>query len=399
MTDLVGNSAAAFDVDAARARFSSLDRGFAFLDAPGGTQVPDEVGAAMAASLRDAAGNLGAPYATGDRIAALLEDAKAAAGRLLGADPSQVAFGANMTTLNFALSRVAGRELRAGDEIVVTRLDHDANVAPWLELAEDRNLVVRFADVHEGTLTLDFEALERVLGSRTRVVAFPWASNAVGTVVDAAAVCRLAHEAGALAWVDAVHYAAHAPVDVEGIGADVLLCSPYKFCGPHMGIAFVRRAVADGWRPYKTRPGPGEPFARRFETGTPPFELLAGLIATERYLESIGGIAGCQAHELALTERFLAGLPAGVTLYGPPTSASRCPTFLINVDGVPARDVALSAAKRGYGVWHHDHYYAVGLSGRIGYEHEAVRVGFAHYTTAAEVDGFLGELHDLAARR
>ncbi|WP_320671772.1 aminotransferase class V-fold PLP-dependent enzyme [Patulibacter defluvii] len=390
--------AVAFDVEAVRRRFSSLGRGFRFLDAPGGSQVPDEVGTAIADALRDASGNLGAPYATGDRVAAILEDARAAAGRLLGAPAAEVAFGLNMTTLNFALSRVAGRELEAGDEIVVTRLDHDANVAPWLELAADRELVVRTVDVLPGELRLDLDDLRRQLGPRTRIVAFPWASNVVGTVIDAAEVCRIAHEAGALAWVDAVHYAAHAPLQAEAIGADVLLCSPYKFCGPHLGMAYVRRSVAESWRPYKARPGASEPFGRRFETGTPPFEALAGLIACERYLVETGALSPeAQAHEHALGERFLAGLPEAVEVYGPATMEERVSTFLLNVAGVPAREVALTLADRGYGVWHHDHYYALGLDGRRGYDHEAVRLGFAHYNTADEVDGLLAELGRIAA--
>lgn len=388
-----------FDVTAVRRRFSSLGRGFTFLDAPGGSQVPDEVGDAIAIALRDSSGNLGAPYATGDRVAAILDEARAAAGRLLGAPAGEVSFGTNMTTLNFALSRAAGRDLRAGDEILVTRLDHDANVAPWLELAADRDVVVRTVDVRPGELTLDLDDLRGKLSERTRIVAFPWASNAVGTVVDAAAVCRLAHEAGAIAWVDAVHYAAHAPLQAEAIGADVMVCSPYKFCGPHLGLAYVRRALAESWRPYKTRPGASEPSARRFETGTPPFELLAGLIASERYLAETGALTAAAAHEHDLGERFLAGLPEQVTVYGAQTMEGRVPTFLLNVDGVPAREVATTMAERGYGVWHHDHYYSLGLVERLDYPDEAVRLGFAHYNTRDEVDGFLDELGRLVAGR
>src|SRR5262249_41841684 len=159
---------------------------------------------------------------------------------------------------------------------------HDGNVAPWLELAEDRGLVVQLVDVNPDT-TLDLQDLERKLSDRTRVVAFPWASNAIGTIVDAKAVCELAHQAGALAWIDAVHYAAHEPIDAAAVGADVLICSPYKFCGPHLGMAFVRESLADTWRPYKARPAPDAPVGRRFETGTLPYELLAGLNATFAY--------------------------------------------------------------------------------------------------------------------
>jgi selenocysteine lyase/cysteine desulfurase len=221
----------------ARERFSSLKYGFAFFDAPGGTQVPDEVGDAIARALREASANLGAGYGTSLRVKEILEQAEAGAARLLGCAPHEITFGPNMTSLNFALSRTAGRELAPGDEILISSADHDAGVAPWLELARDRALVVRHIQLHPDT-TLDFDDLQAKLSDRTRVVAFAWASNAVGTIVDAARACRLAHDAGALAWIDAVHYAAHEPIDVRAVGADILLCSPYKFCGPHLGIAY-----------------------------------------------------------------------------------------------------------------------------------------------------------------
>src|SRR5205085_726207 len=198
----------------------------------------------------------------------------------------------------------AGREFRPGDEILVSCLDHDGGVAPWLELAHDRDLVVRHVDLHEDT-TLDFDDLKAKLSPRTRVVAYAWASNAVGTIVDAKRVCDLAHEVGALAWVDAVHYAAHRPIDVREIGADVLICSPYKFCGPHMGIAYGRAEVLERWRPYKVRPAPNDPLGRRFETGTQPYELLAGFSATIDYLDSIGGFETIVPYERSLGERFL----------------------------------------------------------------------------------------------
>ena len=205
---------AGIDVAAIRARFSSLRQGFAFLDAPGGTQVPDEVGDAIARALREASANLGAGYATSVRVGQILDEAEAKAARFLGCEPREVTFGPNMTTLNFALSRTAARAFRPGDEILVSCLDHDAGVAPWLEIAHDRDLVVRQVALHDDT-TLDFGDLEDKLGPRTKVVAFAWASNAVGTVTDARRVCQLAHDAGALAWVDAVHYAAHDPIDVR----------------------------------------------------------------------------------------------------------------------------------------------------------------------------------------
>jgi len=378
------------DITAVRGRFSSL-AGFTFLDAPGGTQVPDEVGEAIARALREASANLGAGYATSRRVGAILAEAEAKAARFLGCEPHEVIFGTNMTSLNFALSRTAGRGFRPGDEILVSSLDHDGGVAPWLELAHDIGLVVRHIELNDDT-TLDFADLERKLGPRTRVVAFAWASNAIGTVVDARRVCQLAHEAGALAWVDAVHYAAHEPIDVRAIGADVLLCSPYKFCGPHLGLAYGRAEVIEGWRPYKARPAPTAPLGRRFETGTQPYELLAGFNATIDYLDSIGGFPAIVPYERALGQRFLDGIPAAVTVYGLPGMAGRVPTFLVNVDGVAAEDVAARLAGEQIGVWAHDSWYSLDLYRRLGYSDKSVRIGFIHYNTAEEVDQLVDAL-------
>src|SRR5438876_2933641 len=232
-------STVALDVAAVRARFSALENEIAFFDGPGGTQVPDEVIDAIATYLRESNANVSGPYETSRRTERLVADARLAAGAFLGSSPDEVIFGANMTTLNFALSRTVAREWSEGDEVVVTRLDHDGNVAPWLELARDLDLVVRFADIREDT-TLDLDDLAAQLSERTRVVAYPWASNAVGTLVDVARVAELAHEAGALAWVDAVHYAPHGPIDVAAAGVDVPLCSPSKFYVPHLGLASAK---------------------------------------------------------------------------------------------------------------------------------------------------------------
>jgi cysteine desulfurase family protein (TIGR01976 family) len=369
------------NVDAVRSRFSALQNGFAFFDAPGGTQVPDEVGQAIANALRDASGNLGAPYATGHAVEAILTRAKEDAARFLGATPEEISFGMNMTTLDFALSRTAAREFRAGDEIVTTQLDHDGGVAPWVELAEDKGLVVRVVEATDA-LTVDYDDLERQLSDRTRVVAFAIASNATGSVADAERICALARDAGAISWIDAVHYAAHEPLDVAALGCDVLLCSPYKFCGPHLGIAFVRAELADTWRPYKARPS-----KLRFETGTLPYELLAGFSATMAYLDTIGGMEQIRSYERGLGERFLAGLPANATLYGPQTMDGRVPTFLFNVDGVQADVAARRLAERGFGVWYADNWYCVSLGPRL--PEQSLRAGIAHYNTADEVDGLL----------
>lgn len=392
MTEILSQS---LDVAAIRDRFSAL-QDFAFLDAPGGSQVPDEVGNAIARALREASANLGAVYATSRRVQEILEEAEGKAARFLGCEPYEVTFGQNMTSLNFTLSRTAGRGFSPGDEILVSSLDHDGGVAPWLELAHDRDLVVRHIELNDDT-TLDFEDLERKLGPRTRVVAFAWASNAVGTTVDARRVCRLAHDAGALAWVDAVHYAAHEPIDVREIGADVLICSPYKFCGPHLGLAYGRAEVTGAWRPYKARPAPASPLGRRFGTGTLPYELLAGFNATIDYLESIGGFAAIVPYERALGQRFLDGISDAVTVYGLPGMAGRVPTFLVNVDGVPAQDVAERLAAAQIGVWAHDSWYSLDLYKRLGYADKSVRIGFIHYNTPAEVDRLVEALE--AVRR
>ena len=384
------------DLQGVRQRFSSLQAGFAFLDAPGGSQVPDEVGDAIARALREASANMGAGYATSLRVKAILEQAEANAARFLHCDTHEVIFGPNMTSLNFTLSRTAGREFQAGDEILVSSLDHDGGVAPWLELAHDKALVVKHIDLHPDT-RLDYEDLERQLSDRTRVVAFAWASNAVGTIVDARRVCELAHRAGALAWIDAVHYAAHEPIDVRAVDADVLICSPYKFCGPHLGMAYGKAELLETWRPYKVRPAPTSPQSRRFETGTQPYEVLAGFNATIEYLYSIGGFARIVPYERELGERFLAGISDAVTVYGLPSMAGRVPTFLVNVDGVPAAQVAAHLAERQIGVWAHDTWYSLNLYKRLGYEQDSVRIGFIHYNSPEEVDRLLVALESARA--
>jgi len=294
-----------------------------------------------------------------------------------------------MTTLNFALSRTVAREWSEGDEVVVTRLDHDGNVSPWLELAHDLGLIVRFANIRDDT-TLDLEDLGAQLTDRTRVVAFPWASNAVGTLVDVARVTELAHQAGALAWVDAVHYGPHGPIDVAATGADVLICSPYKFYGPHLGLAYAKSELLERWRPYKVRPASDESLGHRFETGTLPHELLAGFVAAVEYIESIGWEA-IQAHERELGQRFLDGLPDSCRLYGLNGMDGRVSTFAFNVEGRSPRDVAVQLGERGIAVWQ-GNYYAVEVMKRLGLDEGAVRAGIVHYNTAEEVDRLLAEL-------
>ena len=380
---------AVLDIEAVRRRFPALASGLAFFDGPGGTHVPDTVVEVVARYFREANANVGGEFATSRATERVVTDARVAAARFLGCSPEEVVFGPNMTTLAFALSRSLGRELQGSDEIVVTRLDHDANVAPWLELAHDLGLTVRFVDLTD-ECRLDLGDLERKLSARTRVVAFPWASNALGTLVDVAPVVELAHAAGALAWVDAVHYAPHGPIDVAAVDADVVLCSPYKFYGPHLGIGFVRAELLERWRPYKARPAPERPLGHRFETGTLPHELLAGLTACVEYVESLGWDA-IRAHERALGERFLAGLPTAWRLHGPSGMDGRVSTFAITKDRLAPRDAAARLGERGIAVWH-GNYYAVEVMRALGLDDGAVRVGIVHYNTAAEVDRLLGEL-------
>jgi cysteine desulfurase family protein (TIGR01976 family) len=386
-------STVALDVDAARARFSALQTPTIFFDGPGGTQCPDTVIDAISGYLRESNANVGGRFGASRRSDALLARARLTAGAFLRCEPDEAIFGQNMTTLNFALSRTAAREWAEGDEVVVTRLDHDANVSPWLELAHDLGLVVRFADIRDDT-TLDLDDLERQLGDRTRVVAFPLASNAAGTLTDAARIVELAHGAGALAWADAVHYAPHLPIDAAALGADVLICSPYKFFGPHLGLAFGRAELLERWRPYKVRPAAAEPLGHRFETGTLAHELLAGFVAAVEYVESIGW-AAIREHERALGGRFLGGLPGRCTLHGLPTMDGRVATFAFTVDGLSPRAVAERLAEREIAVWDGD-YYAVELMRRLGLADEgAVRAGFVHYNTGAEVDRLLAALAEL----
>ena len=387
-------STVALDVAAVRDRFTALDRPTAFFDGPGGTQTPDSVVDAMSSYLRDANANLGGPFETSRRSDEIVAAAHEAAGRFLGASSDEVGFGQNMTTLNFALSRTVGRDLTARDEIVVTRLDHDGNVAPWLELAHDLDLVVRFADFNDEDCTLDLGDLEQQLSDRTRVVAFPWASNALGTVTPVRRIADLAHEAGALAWVDAVHYAPHGPIDVAAVGADVLICSPYKFFGPHLGLFYGRREVLERWRPYKVRPAADEPLGHRFETGTLSHESLAGSTAAIEYLDSLGWEA-IQAHERDLGQRFLDGLPETYRLHGIPSMEGRVPTFSLTHPKRSPEELAARLGERDIASWP-GNFYALEVMERLGLPGGTLRIGILHYNTAEEVDRLLAALADLA---
>lgn len=386
-------STTTLDVAAVRARFSALDRRLAFFDGPGGTQCPDEVIDAIARYLREDNANVGAPYETSQRTVALVDLAHEKAAQFLGCSAGEVAFGQSMTAMNFLLTRAFARTLRPGDEIAHTALDHDANVSPWLEIAHDMDITVRVVGLTED-LELDYADLESKLSDRTRVVAFPVAANSVGTAPDVRRVVQLAHDAGALAWADAVHYAPHGRIDVTAWDVDVLVCSPYKFFGPHMGMAFGKEELLASWRPYKVRPAADFPVGHRYELGTSQHELLAGLVAAVDYVDSLGWDA-ILAHERALGETFLAGVPETVELYGIRSMEGRVPTFCFNVPGHSPEEVARALAERDLAVWHGD-YYAIETMRHLGLEEGAVRAGIVHYNTEDEVYRLLDALAELS---
>jgi cysteine desulfurase family protein (TIGR01976 family) len=402
-----------FDVEAVRARFPALKREIAgrpaiFADAPGGTQVPFEVIEAMTAYYENSNANRGGEFITSIETDEIVESARSAMADFLNCDASEVVFGANMTTLAFALSRSLVRELAEGDEIVVTRLDHDANISPWLATAEDAGATVRWVDF-SSDFRLDMESLDEALNERTRIVAFTLASNALGTVTDAAAIVERAHSVGALAIGDAVHLAPHRLIDVRALGVDVLFCSPYKFFGPHAGVMYGRRELLDSWHPYKVRPADDEsPW--RWETGTANHEGIAGIGACIDYIANLvpgkGGrrerivnsMQVAHEHQQALTEQFLAGVSGidGVTLYGP-DHTSRTSTFALRVSHQHPDDTARRFADRGMFVWSGD-YYALAVMEALGLQNSggAVRVGFCHYNTRDEVDDVLETLREIA---
>ena len=376
----------------------------AYLDGPGGTQVPASVIGAMAGVLEAGVSNLGGAFAS-SRLAEELTDAARRAGRDLfgAANGEEIVFGQNMTSLTFSISRALARTWRPGDRILVTSLDHDANVAPWRMAAADAGVAVDLVRFDRDNWTLDVEAVEELLTDRTRLVAFTHASNAIGSIPDVAAIVKAAHAAGALTYIDAVHYAPHGVVDVVASGTDFLVASAYKFFGPHTGVLYGRGELLDSLEAYKVRPAPEEG-GGKWETGTQSFESLAGVAAAVDYLASLGeggdrraalvdGHRRVDEHLRGLTERFLAGLGENVTLYGIPGSEGRTPTFAVNVAGFHPDDVAGRLAAAGLSVWS-GHYYAIepmkqlGLLGTGG----AVRIGFVHTTTVDEVDRLLEAL-------
>ena len=422
-------------VAAVRARFPALKRkqggrSYVYLDGPGGTQVPQATIEATAEYLRHSNANHGGAFVTSEESDALLARAHAEAADFLGAEPHEVVFGQNMTTLTFAVSRALGRTVSAGDEIVVTRLDHDANVAPWLALEEERGAVVRWVEIRPEDCTLDLGSLERAITRRTKIVAVGMASNAVGTINPIEQVVAMARAAGALTYVDAVHAAPHMALDVGSLGADFVVCSPYKFFGPHLGLLYGRGDLLERLSAYKVRPAPDEP-PGKWETGTLPGEALAGLLGTFGYLEWLGekyggpaaGLSGADAGSASLqaklraamavirsTERVLArralatlvDVP-GLKLRGitdPDRLDERVPTFAFTMSGRTPREVAGELGRQGIAAWDGDFYAwelirALGLSASGG----LIRIGLTHYNTTAEVDRLVEVLLGIARTR
>ncbi len=375
-------------IEAVRDRFHTLNVPMAYFDGPAGTQVPDSVLEAVSGYLLTANANAGGKFVTSMVTDDVIGSARAAASDLLGVATDEVTFGANMTSLNFALSRTAAREWKEGDEIVVTRLDHDANISPWLELAYDKQLTVHFCEI-DNECRIDLDHLRSLVNERTKVVAFPMASNAVGTITPAKEIIGIAHEAGALAWVDAVHFAPHGDIEIAELGCDVLLCSPYKFFGPHLGLAWVRRGLSESWRPYKVRPQSNSP-GQRHETGTLPHELLLGFVACVEYLQGVGW-KFINEHERKLGQRFLDGLPDGWTLHGPPAMEGRVSTFCVSPPDETPAEAATRLGAAGFAVWD-GNYYAVEVFKHLGLDEGAIRIGIVHTNMEDEVDRLLAAL-------
>jgi len=387
-----------------------------FFDAPGGTQVPQRVIDAIANYLASSNANTGGAFVTSRSTDQVIADARAAMADFFNCSPEEVVFGANMTTLTFALSRAIGRELKAGDELLVTCLDHDANVSPWVCL-EERGVKVRTADVRPTDCTLDMFDLSAKIRRNTRVVALGWAANAIGTINDVNEVVRLAHEAGAMAFIDAVHYAPHGPIDVRALDCDFLVCSSYKFFGPHLGILYGKREQLQRLRPYKLR-ACSEQLPDRWETGTQNHEGLAGLIAAIDYIADAGRHHDPSAstrreairaaydvfrqHERELLELLISGLLAipGLTFYGikdPAKLNERTPTVAIRMANRSPRDLAVYLGEQGIFTWD-GNYYAIDLAERLGVQQSGgmLRIGLAHYNTAEEVERLLEALRKLA---
>lgn len=409
-----------FDLDAVRAQFPALSledagRRRIYFDNPAGTQVPRSVVDAMSACLLEANANLGGPFVSSRAAGEVVDGAHRAMADLLNADDaSEIVFGANMTTLTLYFSRVLGRRLQAGDEIVVTELDHDANVTPWTLLARDLGLVVRKIPLDKETFRLDLGRLDELINARTALVCVGHASNLLGTINDVATIAAVAHAHGALVFVDAVHSVPHLPVDVRQLGCDLLACSPYKFFGPHQGVLWGRRALLEELEPYKLRPAP-EQLPGRYETGTQNHEAMAGVTAAVDYLASlapaqeadrrnalVAALNHIRAYETALCEELLEGLQTvpGLRIYGiTGASEARAPTVSFRIEGVAPQTIANELARRNIFAWS-GHSYAVEPCAALGLLDDGgvLRVGIVHYNGRDDVAALLEALAGIAAR-
>ena len=388
-----------------------------FLDGPGGTQVPQRVIDAISDYLSRNNANTGGAYQTSRNTDRLIADARAAMGDFLNCDSDEIIFGANMTTLTFAMSRALGRELVPGDEIVLTLLDHDANFSPWKAL-EEKGVVIRTAKFNEADCTLDMQDLASKINERTRLVAVGYASNAVGTINNVAEVVRLARQAGALSYIDAVHYAPHGSIDVRALDCDFLACSTYKFFGPHMGVLYGKRKHLQKFRPYKVRPNTND-IPNCWEWGTLNHECIAGIKACADYWEELGRRANPAAttrrgailaaheaiheHERKMMEKMIAGLLAipRLTLYGisdPQQFDNRCATFVVRIEGHTPLELATKLGESGFFTWD-GNYYALNLTEQLGVERLGgfLRIGLVHYNTMEEVERLLGALREIVS--
>ena len=418
---------ATLNVEHIRAQFPSLSQTVnghpaVFLDGPGGTQVPQRVIDAMTNYLRHDNANTGGAYATSRRTDAMIAEARAAMADFLHCSADEVIFGPNMTTLTFAMSRAIGRELKPGDEIVLTRLDHDANVSPWLLMAEDRGVTVRWVDFRDEDCTLDVQDLASKINQNTKLVAVGYASNAVGTINPVKEIVRLAHRAGALAYIDAVHYGPHGLIDVAALDCDFLACSTYKFFGPHMGVLYGKREHLKRIVPYKVRPNTNA-IPNCWEWGTLNHECIAGISACVEYIADLGrtssrdgragssrraaiesAYAAIHEHERALLERVAKGLKQipRLKIYGiadPARYDERCATFAVRIDGFTPLELATQLGERGFFTWD-GNYYAISVTEHFDVEKSGgfLRIGLVHYNTIDEVDRLLEALGEIAGR-
>ena len=431
--------ASTLDLSYVRSQFPSLSQTVnghpaAFLDGPGGTQVPQRVIDAISWYLSRDNANTGGAYSTSRHTDAMIARARGAMADFLHCGADEVVFGPNMTTLTFAISGAIGRELKPGDEILVTRLDHDANVSPWLAMADDRGVTVRWAEIHDENCTLDLLDLASKINENTKLVAVGFASNAVGTINPVRAITKLAHAVGALCYIDAVHYGPHGLIDVAAIDCDFLACSTYKFFGPHMGVLYGKREHLSRFRPSKVRPNTNA-IPNCWEWGTLNHECIAGIEACVEYIADVGrhvtescgdsrpasppsearpisnrrlaiqaAYASIRQHERELMDRMMTGLTSvrGLKIYGiidPARFHDRCPTFAVRFEGHTPLELATRLGERGIFTWD-GNYYALNLTEHLDVEKSGgfLRIGLVHYNTAEEVDRLLGALEEIVGR-